>query len=208
MASQGMILRNMNLVGSTSARIDMPEEYKKIFEEGCYLVFMRWTALQLAIHNEWGGSDSKEKAKALYEDVLDWFYTTKDHEMSDLEELLDEVIQVDFHVQAEDDSPYMVARSLVNMYNQVANGDSSYVDTLRQQHQDRAALDKSVRDPGASHGGDFMGDSSSSDDDEEEQGEEGSAEDVDMEEADAAPVVDEDGFQMVQRRRGRGQRHG
>lgn len=100
-----------------------------------------------------------------------------DHEMSDLEELLDEVIQVDFHVQAEDDSPYMVARSLVNMYNQVANGDSSYVDTLRQQHQDRAALDKSVRDPGASHGGDFMGDSSSSDDDEEEeQGEAGSAE--------------------------------
>lgn len=32
--------------------------------------------------------------------------------------------------------------------------------------------------------------------------------DVDMEEADAAPVVDDDGFQVVQRRRGRGQRHG
>jgi len=88
--------------------------------------------------------------------------------MSDLEDLLDEAIQVDFHVQAEDDSPYMVARSLVNMYNQVANGDSSYVDTLRQQYQDRAALDKSVQDPGSSHGGDFMGDSSSSDDDDDD----------------------------------------
>lgn len=77
MASQGMILRNMNLVGSTSARIHMPEEFKKIFEEGCYFIFMRWTALQLAIHNEWGGSGSKDKAKSLYEDVLEWFYTTK-----------------------------------------------------------------------------------------------------------------------------------
>jgi len=31
-----------------------------------------------------------------------------DHEMNDLEDLLDEVLQVDFNVQAEDDSPYMV----------------------------------------------------------------------------------------------------
>ena len=77
MASQGMILRNMNLVGGHSGRVAMPEDMKKTFEEGCYLIFMRWTALQLAIHNEWGGSDSKAKAKALYDDVVDWFYTTK-----------------------------------------------------------------------------------------------------------------------------------
>ena len=32
-----------------------------------------------------------------------------DHEMSDLEEVLDEALQLDFNVQAEDDSPYMVS---------------------------------------------------------------------------------------------------
>lgn len=72
-----MILRNMNLVGGHSGRVDMPEEFKKSFEEGCSLIFMRWTALQLAIHNEWGGSESKAKAKALFDEVLEWFYTTK-----------------------------------------------------------------------------------------------------------------------------------
>ena len=76
MASQGMILSNMNLVGTT-AKTDIPEEIKKLVEEGCFLIFMRWTALQLAIHNEWGGSDSKDKAQSLLEEVIEWFYTAK-----------------------------------------------------------------------------------------------------------------------------------
>lgn len=221
MASQGMILRNMNLVGGHSGRVDMPEDMKKSFEEGCYLIFMRWTALQLAIHNEWGGSESKTKAKSLYDDVVEWFYTTKgmytsllyhhehvvslshhnlllaDHEMSDLEELLDEAIQVDFNVQAEDDSPYMVARSLVNMYNQVAHGDVTYVNTLKEQFEKNGqnVLAESMRDPGS-----FMGEeqsdgssSSSSEDDD----------DMDVDEAPESsrqPMIDEDGFQVVQRR--------
>ena len=75
-----MILRNNNLVGGHNqhgGRVDMPEQNKKAFEEGVYLIFMRWTALQLAIINEWGGSESKEKAKSLFEEVLDWFYNAK-----------------------------------------------------------------------------------------------------------------------------------
>ena len=55
----------------------MPEQFKKTFEEGCYLLFMRWTALQLAITNEWGGSTSKEKAKVLFDEVVEWFYSSK-----------------------------------------------------------------------------------------------------------------------------------
>ncbi len=80
MASQGIILRNNNLVGGSGqqgGRRDLPEELRKPFEEGCYLIFMRWTALQLAIINEWGGNDSKDKAKSLFDDVLDWFYNAK-----------------------------------------------------------------------------------------------------------------------------------
>jgi hypothetical protein len=96
-----------------------------------------------------------------------------DHEMCDLQDLLDEALQVDFSIQAEDDSPYQagkelrhratraaltrdanrslpchplhpasndarhrpltsqVARLLVNMHNQVAAGDFSYVEQMR-----------------------------------------------------------------------------
>ena len=76
MASQGMILRNMALVGQTS-NVPMPAQNKPLFEEGAALLFQRWTALQLAVVNEWGGSSSKQKAKELLDDVINWFYTTK-----------------------------------------------------------------------------------------------------------------------------------
>ena len=243
MASQGMILRNNNLVGGSS-NIVMPDGMRAAFEEGVYLIFMRWTALQLAIINEWGGSGSKDKAKSLFDEVLDWFYTSKgtvtrrsihgarcavvpdsgprrsprpsfptlipdphsrpslpaDHELSDLQDLLDEAIQVDFNVQAEDDSPYMVARSLYNTYSQVASGDTTYVQTLKQQFEVNGTnqiVAESMRNSAQFLGGEESSSSSDDDDDDED----GDGMDVDEEEqGPPQPVVDEDGFQVVQRR--------
>jgi pre-rRNA-processing protein TSR2 len=201
-----MILRNNNLVGGSGpdgGRRDLPEDLKKTFEEGCYLIFMRWTALQLAIINEWGGNDSKDKAKNLFEDVLDWFYNAKDHELSDLQDLLDETIQVDFNVQAEDDSPYMVARSLYNTYNQVANGDTSYVETLRRQFEANGAnqvVAESMRNSAQFLGGE---EESGSDDDEDTEGDDGSeGMEIDEDEGQGGrqPVVDADGWEVVQRK--------
>ena len=77
MAAQGMILRNMALVGGQTKSGPMPPQHRPLFEEGVALVFGRWTALQLAIVNEWGGSSSREKAQQLLEDVIQWFYTAK-----------------------------------------------------------------------------------------------------------------------------------
>lgn len=44
------------------------------FEDGVNLLFSSWTALCLAIDNEWGGPTSRHKAEQLYQDVLSWFY--------------------------------------------------------------------------------------------------------------------------------------
>ena len=129
-----------------------------------------------------------------------YVYISVDHEMSDLEELLEEAIQVDFNVQAEDDSPYMVSRSLVNMYNQVAHGDVSYIQTLREQFEKNGQniVAKSMRDPGS-----FMGEggseSSSSSSSEEEEEDHGMDVDDDVPESSNQPMIDEDGFQVVQR---------
>lgn len=70
------MLRNMALVGQT-AHVTMPAHQKYVFEEGVNLIFSRWTALQLAVANEWGGSTSRQKAQELLEDVIQWFYTSK-----------------------------------------------------------------------------------------------------------------------------------
>lgn len=55
----------------------LPAEGRPLFEEGVRLVFDRWTALQLAVENGWGGAQSKEKALDVMDDVLDWFFKRK-----------------------------------------------------------------------------------------------------------------------------------
>lgn len=77
MAAQGMTLRNMHLVGGTNRRVELPPAHRPVFEEGAALIFTRWTALQLGVQNEWGGSKSVQKAQELLHDVIQWFYTTK-----------------------------------------------------------------------------------------------------------------------------------
>lgn len=127
-----------------------------------------------------------------------------DIELSDLEQILNEALQVDFNVLAEDDSPYQVARSLFNMYHQVAGGDVTYINHLR-------SLPAA---PGSLFGQsqkvcDNDDDSSSSDG--EEDGEEDDAdamdaeggEDMDMDDEPRGPTIDDDGFQVVERRKGR-----
>ncbi len=55
----------------------LPQQARPRFEEGVNLLFSRWTALCLAIDNEWGGRNSREKAEQIYNDVLHWFYNHK-----------------------------------------------------------------------------------------------------------------------------------
>jgi pre-rRNA-processing protein TSR2 len=133
-----------------------------------------------------------------------------DLEQTELEDLLDEALQVDFNVQAEDDSPYQVARSLINMHNQVAGGDASYVHSLQQVQPLAAGASQHVPRP-IVPGEDAESSSSDDggDDVENDAGGDGDVEVMDMQVDEQmnfqGPVVDEDGFQVVQRR-GRGGR--
>lgn len=52
-------------------------EASKLFEEGVEIVLSKWTALCLAVDNQWGGSSSREKAEQIWEDVVYWFDVTK-----------------------------------------------------------------------------------------------------------------------------------
>ena len=52
----------------------MQAEARPAFEEGTALIFSRWTALELAVENEWGGRSSRQKADELIAEALEWFY--------------------------------------------------------------------------------------------------------------------------------------
>jgi hypothetical protein len=55
----------------------LTSEAVAVLGEGIRLCFLRWTALQLAVENEWGGHTSKLKAQQLQGDVLSWFTRSK-----------------------------------------------------------------------------------------------------------------------------------
>ena len=120
-----------------------------------------------------------------------------EHYADDLEALLNEAMLDDFNVEAEDGSPMQVAQSLVNIYNECFQGNYSTVQRMQAQAAAGACRSQRARVPG---------EDSSSD---EEDGE-GEDEDEEMEDVQAAPpqppqpIVDEDGFTLVQRSRGRG----
>jgi pre-rRNA-processing protein TSR2 len=48
-----------------------------LFEEGVRYLFAQWTALCLAVENQWGGPTSAEKQQWLLKESINWFYSNK-----------------------------------------------------------------------------------------------------------------------------------
>ena len=67
----------MQLRSTAAGRKMMQQEARPAFEEGAALVFSKWTAMGLAVENEWGGRNSRQKADDLIEEVIQWFYSRK-----------------------------------------------------------------------------------------------------------------------------------
>ena len=67
----------MELRSQTAGRTVLQAEARPAFEDGTALLFSQWTALELAVENEWGGRSSRQKADQLIAEALDWFYSRK-----------------------------------------------------------------------------------------------------------------------------------
>ena len=50
------------------------EQQDAHFREGLRLIFSKWTALQLAVSNQWGGRNSEDKARQILEGLVGWCY--------------------------------------------------------------------------------------------------------------------------------------
>jgi pre-rRNA-processing protein TSR2 len=116
---------------------------------GVHYCFLQWTALQLAISNEWGGRNSNQKALQLEKDVVVWFAHSRVRRYIDeLEELLDDVMNEQFSTQAEDDSIQEVATQLFILHEECSQGNYETVNRLAAgASQSKAASAKSVKAP-------------------------------------------------------------
>tara|TARA_B110001452_G_scaffold257570_1_gene251905 strand:- start:1530 stop:2084 length:555 start_codon:yes stop_codon:yes gene_type:complete len=169
-------------------------------------VFGEWSALKLAVENEWGGHDTRGKALALLERTLQSLNAPVVHR-DEIEMFLDGALMEDFSVEAEDESPRQVAEVLCLLHTEARAGATTTADALAARAT-KTWVDAPLP-PGQRRAND-----DSSDDDEGEEGEEG---DEAMDDGAGGggssggskrpePVVDDDGFQMVTRSKSRGGR--
>eukprot|EP00898_Chlorokybus_atmophyticus_P001340 jgi/Chlat1/2206/Chrsp17S02767 len=113
-------------------------EARGVFEEAVGACLYRWTALRLAVENQWGGRNSAEKANQLHQDILSWFHTTKGALYADeLEDVLDDALVRDFCVEAEDNSPQEVSEQLLQLYDECTKG--NFAPALDLKHKAAAA---------------------------------------------------------------------
>ncbi|XP_057485893.1 LOW QUALITY PROTEIN: uncharacterized protein LOC130772190 [Actinidia eriantha] len=78
------------------------------------MVLSRWTGLQMAIKNEWGGRDSLKKSDQLVSDLLSCFTQSEEPlYVEDLENLLHERLLLSFNTDIEDGSIEEVAEQLM-----------------------------------------------------------------------------------------------
>nr|XP_027120848.1 pre-rRNA-processing protein TSR2 homolog [Coffea arabica] len=93
------------------------------FHEGISMLLSRWTALQMAVQNQWGGRDSFMKSQQLAYEINSWFSQPKvSLHIEDLESLLHERLLLSFNTEIEDGSIEEIAEQLMTMHEESLHG--------------------------------------------------------------------------------------
>ncbi|QHN95610.1 hypothetical protein S83_062157 [Arachis hypogaea] len=111
-----------SMKGGTETRTEPKQQQKQecattFLNEGILMLLSGWHALQMAINNQWGGSNSLQKSHHLASHLfssLSKFYALVSIE--DLENLLHECMLLTFNTEIEDGSIEQVAEQLVGIH--------------------------------------------------------------------------------------------
>ncbi|KAJ1294315.1 hypothetical protein BS78_01G137100 [Paspalum vaginatum] len=107
-------------------------EARAALGEAIGLMFGRWTALQMAVENQWGGRESRAKADQLGESILSWFCDSKGpHYFEDLTDMIDDQISESFTADFEDGSIEEIAEQLLIIHEECLQNNYSSIEKLR-----------------------------------------------------------------------------
>ncbi|KAJ2385742.1 rRNA accumulation- protein [Coemansia sp. RSA 2559] len=115
---------------------------KEAFIEGVDHVLSKWTALELAVQNGWGGRNTLEKRENMVDEIVEYFdlQVRKKNttiEPTEVEELLVQVMEEDFSVMLEDQSEKQVARLLCSIFAECRAGNFATVDKMAEEKEAR-----------------------------------------------------------------------
>ncbi|OLL25643.1 Pre-rRNA-processing protein TSR2 [Neolecta irregularis DAH-3] len=172
----------------------MENVQRRYFELGVALILYKWTVLRVAVENHWGGPDSGDKRDWLAGAVVDLFEDGSQVCEEDVEARLLQVMQDEFNVDVDDDSACENARDIMIIYQECRQGNYEPVTKLQLRHHAHSTTPIQIVVEGCDN----------PDDDDE-------ASDASMEVDETTaepqplrgPVIDQDGFEMVQNRNGR-----
>jgi len=194
----------MDIGGSSSAQIAASQEKCKAqFELGVTLSLFFWPSLSLAVLNNWGGPDSKDKREWFAQTTIDLLNENPDADGEWIETFLLQVMLDEFEVNVDDESGYEVAEQILRLRRDCAKGDFREVVTMRERWDTKGGKREDVGEMFEKRERDEQEDETdeSEEDDEDE--------DVDMDEAPPlvrlrepfVPEVDEDGFTKITKRK-------
>lgn len=104
---------------------------RAIFVEGLDKIFSRWTALGLAIENEWGGFNTLQKSLQLKMLItLSFDKKGSKVEQEDLEDLLLDFMNDELGVMLEDSSEIQISQQILILYREATSGKRDFVNSL------------------------------------------------------------------------------
>lgn len=175
------------------------EKQQAKFELGVCMAVYKWDELKTAVDNSWGGPNSGEKRDWLSGVVIELF-DEKVVDVQLIEETLLYAMVDEFDTEVDNDLALVVADRVMRFYREASLGKYENIDALYSQWQQKQQQKNTVvvaTDPN----------NPSDEDDDEEEAEEEEAprlveDSMDVDEP-QGPVVDDDGFELVQKGRRR-----
>ncbi|OIT31688.1 PREDICTED: pre-rRNA-processing protein TSR2 homolog [Nicotiana attenuata] len=200
--------------GNDAAPAQLTAEAAAQLQEGIGLVLGRWTALQMAIENDWGGRGSREKSSQLNLDIFSAFTNSKEKVyMDDIEEILDEFM-LSLNTEVNDGSLEEVAEKMMFMHEECLEGNFNSIKLLRETNVGRRPAtyvrqDATDDDDSSDDGNENLGNNSSdmAIDSVGTQSNLGQGMVVDEPVTKQPAEVDEDGWTKVATRRNKGRRN-
>ena len=89
-----------------------------------------WSALTLAVQDQWGGPDSKGKREWFAGAISDLFVQRPNTDLEDVETMLLQVMLDEFEVNVDDASAFDVAQQIVRLRADTLKGDFAEVDAM------------------------------------------------------------------------------
>ncbi|EMG46714.1 Pre-rRNA processing protein TSR2, partial [Candida maltosa Xu316] len=181
------------------------EKQQAKFELGVCMAVYKWEELTTAVDNLWGGPKSSEKRDWISGIVIDLFNESKIVDIQLIEETLLYAMVDEFDTQIDNDSALEIAYLIIKFYRDVMIEKYATIDELYEKWQAKQNT-KSVHKVHVENDPNNP-DVSSEEEEEDEEEDEEEEEDVDMEvdqpEEEQAPqltgpIVDDDGFELVQ----------